>query len=130
MNPKLEKLREMILKGCRDEESRGIVFVKTRDLAIAIVSWMKETPGLKELNAIKFVGQNMSADKGGMLAFLRIFTFLYTSDRKLDNEMILKVKILNVLNSNMSHAPQLTFLKAMPPTCFKSLLHFIRILAL
>ena len=67
MNPKLEKLKEMILKGCRDEESRGIVFVKTRDLATAIVSWMKETPRLRELSAIKFVGQNMSADKGGML---------------------------------------------------------------
>ena len=65
VNPKLEKLKEMILKGCRNDESRGIVFVKTRDLATAIVSWMKETPGLRELSAIKFVGQNMSADKGG-----------------------------------------------------------------
>ena len=69
-NPKLEKLQEMILRAYRGEEkfknSRGIVFVKTRDLATAIVSWMNETPGLKPLNAIKFVGQNESADKGGI----------------------------------------------------------------
>lgn len=69
-NPKLEKLREMILRAYRGKEqfenSRGIVFVKTRDLATAIVSWMKETSELKDLNPIKFVGQNESADKGGM----------------------------------------------------------------
>ena len=69
VNPKLEKLREIILRAYKGQEqsrnSRGIVFVKTRDLATAIVSWMKETPGLKDLNAIKFVGQNESADKGG-----------------------------------------------------------------
>ncbi|WAR21586.1 DDX58-like protein [Mya arenaria] len=68
-NPKLDKLREMILKsyeGERGADSRGIIFVKTRELARAIVSWMKDTPGLRELGPIQFVGQNMSADKGGM----------------------------------------------------------------
>ncbi|WAR21602.1 DDX58-like protein [Mya arenaria] len=68
-NPKLNKLREMILKsyeGKRGADSRGIIFVKTRELARAIVSWMKDTPGLRELSPIQFVGQNMSADKGGM----------------------------------------------------------------
>ena len=60
----------MVLRAYRGEEkfknSRGIVFVKTRDLATAIVSWMTETPELKKLNPIKFVGQNESADKGGI----------------------------------------------------------------
>lgn len=67
-NPKLDKLAEMVKKAFsrgRSEDSRGIVFVKTRDLAKAIVNWMNETPGLRELKPIQFVGQNMSADKGG-----------------------------------------------------------------
>ena len=64
----------MILKsysGEGVEDSRGIVFVKTRELARAIVSWMKETPGLRELNPIQFLGQS-SADKGGQYS---VFVF-------------------------------------------------------
>jgi len=57
-NPKLEKLREMLIKAYRENaESRGIVFVKTRDLAKAIVSWMKDTRGLRELGPVSFVGR-------------------------------------------------------------------------
>ena len=74
-NPKLEMLREMIMSSYSRsdiENSRGIVFVKTRELAHAIISWMKDTPGLRELNPIQFVG-NQCADKGGM-SYFHIFT--------------------------------------------------------
>ncbi|XP_053379025.1 uncharacterized protein LOC123529642 isoform X2 [Mercenaria mercenaria] len=67
-NPKLDKLFEMIIKAYKGnfENSRGIVFVKTRNLAEAILSWMKESPYLRDLNPIVFVGTNMAADKRGM----------------------------------------------------------------
>ena len=66
-NPKLQKLREMILKAYErnPENSRGIIFVRTRELAKAVCSWMKETDDLKVLNPIQFLGQNPHADKGG-----------------------------------------------------------------
>jgi len=51
-------------KGEKWENSRGIIFVRTRDLAHAIVRWMKETPGLRELMPIPFLGQTSKADKG------------------------------------------------------------------
>lgn len=70
-NPKLEKLRELVVKACGtreyQENSRGIVFVRTRDLAHAIVRWMKETPGLRELSPIPFLGQTSKADRGGKI---------------------------------------------------------------
>ncbi|KAK3611677.1 hypothetical protein CHS0354_012047 [Potamilus streckersoni] len=60
-NPKLEALRDMIIEGFKDkpaEESRGIIFVKTRNLAKAITAWLKDTLTLKHLNPIEFVGSN------------------------------------------------------------------------
>ncbi|XP_052226852.1 ATP-dependent RNA helicase DHX58-like isoform X2 [Dreissena polymorpha] len=70
-NPKLEMFREMIMSSYSRsdiENSRGIVFVKTRELAHAIISWMKDTPGLRELNPTHFVGQDtiISSFKGFM----------------------------------------------------------------
>ncbi|XP_052100653.1 antiviral innate immune response receptor RIG-I-like isoform X2 [Mytilus californianus] len=66
-NPKLETLRKMIGKTYKENmDSRGIIFVKTRDLVIAIQNWMKETDGLRALNPVKFVGAQASGEKGGM----------------------------------------------------------------
>lgn len=83
-NPKLLKLGEMIKKAYKDnfENSRGIVFVKTRDLCKAILSWMQETPGLRELNPVPFVGTNMAADKGGMTKAEQVDALQYFRDGK------------------------------------------------
>lgn len=66
-NPKLDALKEMIAKTYKENlDSRGIIFVKTRDLVQAIQNWMRETEGLKLLNPIKFVGAQASGEKGGI----------------------------------------------------------------
>ena len=66
VNPKLEKLKDEIFKMCKEKrDSRIINFVKTRDLADAIVNWMKDTEGLKELNPVKFVGSQAAGTQGG-----------------------------------------------------------------
>ena len=66
-NPKLDTLRNLIAKTYKENmDSRGIIFVKTRDLVIAIQNWMKETDGLKALNPVKFVGAQASGEKGGL----------------------------------------------------------------
>ena len=77
-NPKLEKLHEMILKaysGDDMEDCRGIVFVKTPELARAIVSWMKETPGLRELKPIQFLEQDRAFTGGKHLISLLFHCF-------------------------------------------------------
>ena len=64
-NPKLEKLKESIDKAFyTEEDSRGIVFANTRDLVRAIVSWMRDTRGLKELKPVSFVGTHAPGDEG------------------------------------------------------------------
>lgn len=66
VNPKLEKLKEIIFRLYRDQpESRVIVLIKTRDLVQAIERWMKETEGLSCLNPVKFVGAQATEEKGG-----------------------------------------------------------------
>ncbi|KAL5021809.1 hypothetical protein ScPMuIL_000964 [Solemya velum] len=66
-NPKLKYLQRMLIDAFKNnEDSRGIIFVKTRNLVKALESWMNEVPGLRELNPKKFVGAQVSADKGGM----------------------------------------------------------------
>lgn len=66
-NPKLEKMKELVLDVLgRNEDARGIVFVKTRELARALIRWMNETDELKFLNAVEFVGQGAPAAQGGM----------------------------------------------------------------
>ncbi|KAL3863077.1 hypothetical protein ACJMK2_004854 [Sinanodonta woodiana] len=71
-NPKLDELKKLILKSFREksvEESRCIVFVKTRTLAGALVSWMTDTPELNVLSPTVFVGANAAKDKGGITRF-------------------------------------------------------------
>ncbi|WAR22445.1 IFIH1-like protein, partial [Mya arenaria] len=48
------------------ENARGIIFVRTRELAQALVKWVNETDSLNVLNASEFVGQGVSASVGGM----------------------------------------------------------------
>ncbi|XP_041368222.1 antiviral innate immune response receptor RIG-I-like isoform X2 [Gigantopelta aegis] len=66
-NPKIVCLESMLRSAFRkNPESRAMVFVKTRAQATALKSWMKETPGLKDLNPGVFTGAQASVDKGGM----------------------------------------------------------------
>ncbi|KAK3611678.1 hypothetical protein CHS0354_012048 [Potamilus streckersoni] len=68
-NPKLDTLRHTIIEsfhGKPDEESRGIIFVKTRELAKFITAWIKNTPDLKYLNPTEFVGTNSSGKNNAM----------------------------------------------------------------
>ncbi|XP_052773443.1 antiviral innate immune response receptor RIG-I-like isoform X1 [Mya arenaria] len=66
-NPKLLKLEQILSKVlCEDQNGRGIIFVRTRELAQALVRWVNETDGLNILNASEFVGQSASASVGGM----------------------------------------------------------------
>jgi ERCC4-related helicase len=65
-NPKLVKLEDMLIKAFRDEPtSRAIIFVKTRDLAEALVQWMRRRPQLKKLKPGKMVGAGASQESGG-----------------------------------------------------------------
>ena len=67
-NPKLVRLGEIILKHVgNNENARGIIFVRTRELAKALVHWLKDWDTLKHLNATEFVGQVVSAKQGGKL---------------------------------------------------------------
>ncbi|XP_045159837.2 ATP-dependent RNA helicase DHX58-like [Mercenaria mercenaria] len=66
-NPKLLKLKELILETMRgDENARGIIFVKTRALARTLKLWMHETVELKKLNANAYLGKVVSTGEGGM----------------------------------------------------------------
>ena len=49
----------------KEPESRVMVFVKTRDLAEALLQWMLRRPSLKRLKPGKIVGTGPSVDKGG-----------------------------------------------------------------
>lgn len=67
-NPKLKYLKNEILNYFRDnEDSRGIVFVKTREMTVALLNWMKETAELNKLNPHNLVGSNAPSQKAGML---------------------------------------------------------------
>ena len=48
-----------------NEDARGIIFVKTRVLAKALVNWMRQTEPLQALNASEFVGQAAAKFEGG-----------------------------------------------------------------
>ncbi|XP_053406754.1 ATP-dependent RNA helicase DHX58-like isoform X2 [Mercenaria mercenaria] len=66
-NPKLLKMEEIVMRIFnQNEDARGIIFVKTRELAQALVNWMKETEPLDALNASEFVGQAAAKAVGGM----------------------------------------------------------------
>jgi len=65
-NPKLLKLQEILVNNLvQDANARGIMFVRTRELAQAIVRWVNETPELDALHASEFVGQNAKTSSGG-----------------------------------------------------------------
>ncbi|WAR22442.1 DDX58-like protein [Mya arenaria] len=66
-NPKLLELERILSRVlCDDKNGRGIIFVRTRELALALVRWVNETDCLDILNASDFVGQSASASVGGM----------------------------------------------------------------
>ncbi|XP_061175389.1 antiviral innate immune response receptor RIG-I-like [Saccostrea echinata] len=66
-NPKLQELRKLILKAFRvDADSRGIIFVRTRDLVKAIYRWMEETDDLRSLKPVMFTGAQAKSSAGGM----------------------------------------------------------------
>jgi len=70
-NPKLNFIKELILKYCReDKDSCGIVFVKTREMTVALMNWMKETEDLRELNPHNLVGSNAPSQKAGLSAMV------------------------------------------------------------
>ena len=65
-NPKLKYLQAEITKHYKKKpDSRGIVFCKTREMTVALVNWMKDTPELRELKPHNLVGTNAPANKAG-----------------------------------------------------------------
>ena len=70
-NPKLNYLRDAVMEYYKENpDSRGIVFVKTREMTAALVNWMKDTAGLRELNPQNLVGSNAPSQKAGRLFLL------------------------------------------------------------
>lgn len=66
-NPKLMELRKLILQAFgNDADSRGIIFVRTRDLVKAIYRWMMETDDLRHLKPVMFTGAQAKSSAGGM----------------------------------------------------------------
>ncbi|XP_025096123.1 probable ATP-dependent RNA helicase DDX58 isoform X1 [Pomacea canaliculata] len=66
-NPKLIELENMISRVFSEEpESRAIIFVKTREMAVCLEQWMKRRPNLKVLKPGKIVGAGASSERGGM----------------------------------------------------------------
>lgn len=65
-NPKLMELRRLILQAFgNDADSRGIIFVRTRDLVKAIHRWMMETDDLRHLKPVMFTGAQAKSSAGG-----------------------------------------------------------------
>ena len=70
INPKLLEIQKILLDEIgRDENGRGIIFVRTRLLAMYLIKWMKSTDALSDLNPTTFVGQNAPSDLGGKKEF-------------------------------------------------------------
>uniref|UniRef100_K1QX86 RNA helicase n=1 Tax=Magallana gigas TaxID=29159 RepID=K1QX86_MAGGI len=66
-NPKLTNLRDIIGEHFRENPgARVIVFVKTRELAKAMETYMNETKELSILKPIQFVGVQANRENGGM----------------------------------------------------------------
>lgn len=76
-NPKLVKMKEVVLDMLANrEDARGIIFVKTKALAHALIAWMKDDTDLTMLNPIVFVGQTASASVGGKCGISSYYTLL------------------------------------------------------
>lgn len=59
-------MKEILVDKLQDNENaRCLIFVKTRELARALVEWMNKTEELQMLHAQEFIGQNASASRGG-----------------------------------------------------------------
>lgn len=68
-NPKLTTLRHIIGEHFRENPgARVIVFVKTRELAKAIETYMNETKELSILKPKQFVGVQANRESGGKRA--------------------------------------------------------------
>jgi len=68
-NPKLNHLKRIICEEYRKApDSRGIIFCKTREMTVALVNWMFDTPELKKLNPHNLVGSNAPSNKAGIYA--------------------------------------------------------------
>lgn len=66
-NPKLQEVQSNLTAQFRaDHDSRAIIYVKTIELAKAMEAWMKESPELMHLNAVRFVGAHASEGIGGI----------------------------------------------------------------
>jgi ERCC4-related helicase len=67
-NPKLLELRKLVLNAFKtDPDSRGIIFVRTRDLVKAIHRWMEETDELRQFKPVMFTGAQAKCNAGGTL---------------------------------------------------------------
>ncbi|PVD29709.1 hypothetical protein C0Q70_08965 [Pomacea canaliculata] len=80
-NPKLILLEGKIRKVFSEKpESRAIVFVKTRDMAVCLERWMKRRPNLKVLKPGKIVGAGASSERGGMTKNQQVDAMQYFRD--------------------------------------------------
>ncbi|XP_052225926.1 antiviral innate immune response receptor RIG-I-like isoform X2 [Dreissena polymorpha] len=80
-NPKLVKMGEILQDVLvADENARGIIFVKTRELAKALVRWINESNTLTILNAWELVGKNAATSKGGMTKYKQMNVLKYFDD--------------------------------------------------
>ena len=76
-NPKLTALKEIILNKMKDD-SRGIVFCKTRELTLALEHWMGEDPRLKRLSPRHLTGAHANVERGGkVLQFKFVYSVLF-----------------------------------------------------
>lgn len=64
-NPLVESLTEILTKEFRDKpDARVLVFVRTRDLTMALEEFMNKDPRLKDFNAARCTGVQAAKDKG------------------------------------------------------------------
>ncbi len=77
-NPKLEKLKEIILTKMNNiENSLCIVFVRTRALSVAILRWALDTLGILELNPARLTGNRRTENDKGKSLFLVFNTIIF-----------------------------------------------------
>lgn len=65
-NPKLGVVKEVVLTAAkRTPDLRCIIFVRTREMTVALAKWMNEDQQLKPLGANRLAGKGPSAEKAG-----------------------------------------------------------------
>lgn len=62
-NPKLERLQRTLVDQFKDENSRGIIFAKTREITRCLYDWVRTNPELRRANirAANLVGAGTGA---------------------------------------------------------------------